>query len=457
MKKDEELLQEIKKIMMIRYPRFAQEIANAKLEFNSNLRYKTAATDGNNIYFDPDFFKSLNDEERLFLIAHELMHIKFQHMFRMTEENGNKRDAQIWNIATDAIINANLARDGFTIKEGFINIPQALQFNAEDLYVKLLEEKRKQQNKASSNDQCDEEQDGESQEGEGQSVKEQHKKGKNGQGESQDNFGDVMDDHTLWEKAFEEQENAGKSKQRSTGSKSKDNNTNPTDFDEESEFEKNRQEREAIAKKFLESLKEKGLGAGNIAQGFDNLDKAIPVADWKVILRREIEKTETLWTQRRSIAENNFAYRLEENDLDDEALTEVMIDTSGSVDDNLVMKFLVQLKPLLQNSKLKVGCFDGRFYGFKEIRTERDIKNFEIIGRGGTDFEEAVRHFTNKGEVNKIVFTDGYDTMNLTDRKFADIIWIVYENQKFKPAVGQVIYVNKTQIKGKNRIGENTF
>lgn len=456
MKKDEELLQEIKKIMMIRYPRFAQEIANANLKFNSNLRYKTAATDGNNIYFDPDFFKSLNDEERLFLIAHELMHIKFQHMFRMTDENGNKREAHIWNIATDAIINANLARDGFTIKEGFINIPQALQFNSEDLYIKLLEEKRKQQNKANSNDQCDEDQDGESQDGEGQSGKEQRKKAKNGQGESQDNFGDVMDDHTLWKKAFEEQENAGKSEQETADSKGKDNTTS-SDFDEASEFEKNRQEREAIAKKFIEGLKEKGLGLGNIAQTFDNLGKATPVADWKVILRREIEKTETLWTQRRSIAENNFAYRLEENDLDDEALTEVMIDTSGSVDDNLVMTFLAQLKPLLQNSKLKVGCFDGRFYGFKEIKTERDIKNFEIVGRGGTNFEEAVRNFSDKGEVNKIVFTDGYDTMNLSDRKYANIIWIVYENQKFKPAVGKVIYVNKTQIKGKNCIDENNF
>ena len=33
-------------------------------------------------------------------------------------------------------------------------------------------------------------------------------------------------------------------------------------------------------------------------------------------LEKEIEKSETIWSQRRSIAENNYAYRLEENDIE---------------------------------------------------------------------------------------------------------------------------------------------
>ena len=46
--------------------------------------------------------------------------------------------------------------------------------------------------------------------------------------------------------------------------------------------------------------------------------------DWKLLLRREIEKEEIVWSQRRSIKENNYAYRLEEEELEDEAKTEVM-------------------------------------------------------------------------------------------------------------------------------------
>ncbi len=67
---------------------FAQQIANANLLFKDNLPYHTAATDGKNIYFDPNYLESLNDDEKLFIIAHELMHIKFEHMYRMTDKNG---------------------------------------------------------------------------------------------------------------------------------------------------------------------------------------------------------------------------------------------------------------------------------------------------------------------------------------------------------------------------------
>ena len=55
------------------------------------------------------------------------------------------RDLDVWNIATDAIINANLERDGFTIKEGYVNKPEALNYSAEEFYQILLREKQKQQ------------------------------------------------------------------------------------------------------------------------------------------------------------------------------------------------------------------------------------------------------------------------------------------------------------------------
>ena len=130
--------------MIARYPNFAQQIASAKLTFNRSIT-STAATDGKDVYFNPDFFETLSDEDRLFIIAHELMHIKFEHMFRMTDKKGEKRDMYLWNIATDAIINANLEKDGFKIKEGYVNMPEAVNFTAEELYEKLKKEKEKQQ------------------------------------------------------------------------------------------------------------------------------------------------------------------------------------------------------------------------------------------------------------------------------------------------------------------------
>ena len=139
------LIYDTKRKMLVKYPRFGSEIATANIEFRDDLKYHTAATDGKNIYVDLNYFASLSENDRLFIIAHEIMHIKFMHMLRLKDKSGNMRDLDVWNIATDAIINANLERDGFTIKEGYVNKPEALNYSAEEFYQILLREKQKQQ------------------------------------------------------------------------------------------------------------------------------------------------------------------------------------------------------------------------------------------------------------------------------------------------------------------------
>lgn len=121
------LIYETKRKILSKYSSFASEIAKINIECNSNLKYHTAATDGNSVFVDPNYFSNLSEEDRMFLIAHEIMHIKYLHMLRLEDKNGNKRDMDVWNIATDAIINANLERDGFTIKEGYVNMPEAMR------------------------------------------------------------------------------------------------------------------------------------------------------------------------------------------------------------------------------------------------------------------------------------------------------------------------------------------
>jgi len=99
------------------------------------------------------------------------------------------------------------------------------------------------------------------------------------------------------------------------------------------------------------------------------------------------------------MAENNYAYRLEENDIEDDAETEVMIDVSASVDLELVKSFLRRLRPLLEQSKLRVGYFYEQFWRFVDIKSVRDIDNF-TIPRGASaraeDWDLSVRSFTKK-------------------------------------------------------------
>lgn len=448
-----DLIYDTKRKMLAKYPRFGSEIAVASIEFKDNLPYHTAATDGKNIYVDPNYFASLSENDRLFTIAHEIMHIKFMHMYRLKDENGVKRDLKLWNIATDAIINANLERDGFRVKEGYVNMPEALNYPAEEFYQKLLQEKERKEQEQNNNQNHNQEQ------GNGQEQDNENA----GQTENQSQG----DDHSLWEEAFKQQNSPQKEQRQDKNSqKQKQNGDEQTniDFDEREEFEENRKEKREKFKSRREKTEKDIRGTEGTIE-LENIGKSKEEIDWKVLLRREVEKTETIWSQRRSIAENNYAYRLEENDIEDEAESEVMIDVSGSVDLRLVKSFLRQLKPLLEQSKLRVGCFNEQFWGFVDIKNEREIDNFTIPrgARGRSAWTEnwdlAVRGFTKKREINKIVFTDGYPcpgTMPKEDLKRENIIWLVYGNKDFKPCCGKVINITERQLEQLHQVDKRS-
>ena len=513
---DKKLLQRVKNLMLARYPRFGGEIASINLEYKTDLKYHTAATDGKNIYFDPDYLASLSGDERLFIIAHELMHIKFEHMYRIKGRDGKMRDLGLWNKATDAIINANLERDGFKIKEGYVNMPEALNYSAEELYDKLLRERKaqeqspsyKQQNGQGQSDTQDEqgnqqsgqgnglsnnqsqqgrqENDGKGstpnfwkgyngdQQGAGASSKEEGQSNSSQSGQTgqrkegqemqsgNEQSGGMADDHSLWEEAFKErfqdeersEEKTGKDRNKQSQSHKLSPDTkipefDEVKFDEKRQFQENREERRERARHSFEKLRnDELLKTDGESIEFGEVGQAKPILDWKLLLRREVEKSETIWSQRRSIAENNYAYRLEENDVEDQAETEVMIDVSGSVSLEMVKAFLRQLKPILKESKLRVGCFNANFWGMVEIKSNRDIDNFKIPAeaRGHSawteDWDLAVRSFSKKREVNKIVFTDGDPcpgNMPKEDLKGINVIWLVYRNRDFKSGCGKVI------------------
>lgn len=496
---DKSLIYEIKNLLLARYPRFGSEVAKANIEYRTDLKYHTAAADGRNVYIDPEYFKGLSEDDRLFLIAHEFMHNKFLHMYRLKDPNGVMRDTDVWNEATDAIINANLERDGFTIKRGYVNRPEAINYSAEEFYEILLKEREEKQKNSKQNNQSGQDKGEQDENGQtGENSKQDNASGEkeqdnqsgndertenqsngssenegqeNEQGQNSEEEEKFMDDHSMWEEAFQESENgAKKRKQENNPNKSEKNDGKPSEqsseqksddirfeFDERSEFEKNREEQLERVKERFDKTKRRMRGEqvteGSIDLG--SVGESRNEIDWKLLLRREVEKSETIWSQRRSVAENNYAYRLEENEVEEEAETEVMIDVSGSVDLELVKAFLRELKPIIKQSKLKVGCFNEKFWGLVDIKNVKDIDNFTIPrgARGHSawteDWDLAVRSFSKKREINKIVFTDGYPcpgTMPKEDLRRENVIWMVYGNKSFNPCCGRVINITEKQL-----------
>ena len=125
-------IQSIKRKVLIKYPFFGSIVAN--VDYKENPEIKTAGTDGKTIYYNKDYLNKLTIEQQIFVFAHEVCHIAFKHILR-----SEGKEIQTWNIATDSVINQLLKKDGLKMVEGIVDIEEAINYNAEEMYEKLLE------------------------------------------------------------------------------------------------------------------------------------------------------------------------------------------------------------------------------------------------------------------------------------------------------------------------------
>jgi predicted metal-dependent peptidase len=94
-----------KTALILEHPFFGNLAMNMPFEISEDV--PTAATNGSRVLFNPNFCEPLKDEELLFLVAHEVCHPMFEHIFRL-----NGRDPKRWNYAGDAVINPMLEDEG---------------------------------------------------------------------------------------------------------------------------------------------------------------------------------------------------------------------------------------------------------------------------------------------------------------------------------------------------------
>lgn len=548
-------------------------VTMSKLKFIPDDKVRTAGTDNKNVYYSPRFFATLSDEEKVFVTAHEILHVAFDHVLRSKGKNHT-----LWNTATDAVINQILKSENLPLVDGGVDKAEALNKSAEEMYEQLLkerEEKKKNaqqqgggkkqqgnhnadsQNNANSQqresgeksqnepEQCKNDSqnkaddkpadDGKSSSDNNTNPDDVHDAGQNdsnanddkaarqhdtdanddnGAGQSdanadddtdteqsntntnddnasgqsdtgtEDDFDDENDfvghdSHDLWKKAVEwadkendkeqtadvkhmsPQDKADKTHCEDETAQTDDSKDidNPKDESDKTDnlkdnFEKhfaqlNRHRRREMAnqiREMLEQKKKEHLSAYR-AESYGDVGESTSVLDWKKVLKKTLDDEQDRWSYRRSNADNDYMARVETLEDEERAETQVLLDTSGSVNAPLLREFLRQLKPLLKTSKLSVGCFDTNFYGFTEIKTKSDIDNFTIKGGGGTDLDLAAKSFGKGKDINKIVFTDGYPgTMPTPETKNINVLWLVYGNPTYSPICGKVIQVDKTQI-----------
>ena len=512
----------LKRKMLVKYPFFGSVVAS--VDYKENKGIPTAGTDGKTIYYNPDFLESLSVEQQTFVFAHEVCHIAFNHILR-----SEGKDPQIWNTATDAVINAFLKRDGLKMIDGGVDIAEAINYDAEQLYEKLLEEKKQQQGNQSqqqngqqgqNSQQQSGQQSSQQQQSQGGSGENQNEQNQNGQSQNsqnqesqqqngqsggssgeeqpdpkeqtigqnggssseqsehqekdsstggasgeQDEHKETKEDvghdtHSMWEdavKKHKEEQSKGKKKEslfdklfNKDKTEKKEDKTEVEKKQEECEglgekdaFKKNLEEKKRELEELKEAIAKQATQAGTTTnrdiRTVTDIGRAKPLIDWRYVLREAI-KYDVDWSYRNAYIEDGVvSANLEEQPMPE---TEIVLDTSGSINEVLLKNFLRECKNILQHSRVKVGCFDTEFYGFHEIRTEEDIENMRFQGGGGTDFDVAVGAFSRRVE-NKIIFTDGEASM---PEKPMDAIWIVFGGTRINPRGGRVIDITEEQL-----------
>ena len=101
----------------------------------------TMATDGRSVWFNPDWCEGHGVEKTMGVIAHEVLHVVNRHHLRRGE-----RDAKLWNVAADLLINRLLEDDKYLLpSDGLFDRDRRYAgLPTETIYARLLEQQQQQ-------------------------------------------------------------------------------------------------------------------------------------------------------------------------------------------------------------------------------------------------------------------------------------------------------------------------
>lgn len=365
---------------------------------NSDEWCSTAATDGLKFYYNSRFIMLLKPKEVEFLVAHEILHVVYDHMSRR-----GTRDHTLFNVANDYAVNADLKRH--KVGQFITSVPCLYEskydrMSSEEIYDDLI---------------------------------------KNVKHISIDDLADQMiDDHL--EGDGEPQENDGKK-----GSKKGRPSMSPE------EREKLRQE---IKQAIISAAS--SAEAGTLPLGVERLIKNItdPVMPWRELLQTNLTsaiRTDFSWMRpsRRGWHMDAIMPGMTPGE---EIDVVVAIDMSGSISNKQAQAFLGEIAGMMNSFdgyKVHVFCFDTEIYNPADFNSENldTIDTYSPMGGGGTDFDAIFNYLREAGNVPKrlIVFTDGYPCGSWGDPDYCDTVWVIHGNKDIVPPWGVWAYFDDHQ------------
>src|SRR5210317_1048263 len=126
--------------LLLRHPFFGNMATRLRI-VEADDWLGTAAVDGRNLYYNTQFFNAMNNKEIEFVIAHEILHMVFDHL-----ERRGDRHPMLYNIAADYKVNNLLVRDRIGEKPSIVDCFQDFKYDdytSEEIYDELFEQAEK--------------------------------------------------------------------------------------------------------------------------------------------------------------------------------------------------------------------------------------------------------------------------------------------------------------------------
>lgn len=359
---------------------------------NADEWCSTAATDGLKFYYNSRFIMMLKPKEVEFLVGHEVLHVVYDHMGRI-----GKRDPQIFNIANDYAVNADLKRHN--VGQFITSVPCLYEKkydgkSSEEIYDDLMKNAKHIDISSLIDQMIDDHLEGE---GEG-----------NGEGEG-------------------EGDSKGKGR--------------PKMSDEERE-----RVRQEIKQAIISAAS--SAEAGQLPLGVERLIKqhTNPVMPWRELIQQNLTsciRTDYSWMRpsRRGWHMDAIMPGMTPGEEIDVVVT---LDMSGSISNKQAQDFLGEIGGMMNSFdgyKVHLFCFDTDTYNPQDFNSENMdcIDEYEPQGGGGTDFDCIFKYLKENDIQPKrlIVFTDGFPCGSWGSPDYCDTTWIIHGDPDPHPPFGQ--------------------
>jgi len=358
----------------------------------------TAATDGRNFYYNSRFIKMLRPKEVEFLFGHEVLHCVYDHFGRRGD-----RDPQLWNIADDFCVNADLKKHH--VGEFITSVPCLYDhkydgMSAEEVYDILYEK------------------------------------------------ADKIDISSLLDKMIDEHMD-GDDEQDGGGNGDQEGKGRPR---------LSKEERQQIKDEIKEAMlaAASASDAGNIPAGVKRLIQELtePKMNWRELLRMQLEstiKSDFTWMRasRKGWHMDAVMPGMKVDPMIDIAIA---IDASGSIGERMLKDFLGEIQGIMDSFpayRIHLFTFDTDAYNPAQYDSDNldDICDYEVAGGGGTDFDCIFKYLKdNEIEPKRlVVFTDGYPFGSWGDENYADTVWILHGTTTIEPPWGQYAYYDEAE------------